>query len=113
MTKRTSKRRGSKRLRRNTQWNYDDLRNTEDKTCMLRFLPYFDMEKEIGYTPVRGGYGHGRWEEFFLTLPEARKRMKYLIAAGAVEDIELRKESKRGSISTTLVDEWNDGVRGQ
>jgi hypothetical protein len=119
MTKKTSKRRSSKHLRRNTQWDYDDLRNTKDKTCMLSFLPYLETpdgkeaEIAIGYRKRAGGYGYGRWEEFFRTLAEARKRMAYLIAANVVEDIELRKESERGSRSTTLVDEWNDGVRGQ
>lgn len=96
-------------------WDYDDLMDSEGKSYMLRFLPYLEtpegrpVEEIIGYIPPRRrGYGYGRWEEFFRTLDEARKRMAFLISERVIEDAELRKEVKGQRMATTLVDEWQD-----
>ena len=94
------------------RWNYEDLQDAEDKTVMLRFLPYLDTRDVIGYEPawVRRGYGYGRWEEFFHTLAAARERMDFLIDAAAIEDAEIYKAAARGR-GQTLVDAWREGDR--
>jgi len=109
-------RKKTKRTTRNTAqvWDYDDIRDPTDKTYMLTFQPYLETpdgqkaELTIGYLPRRRGYGYGRWEEFFLTLPEARRRMDFLASARAIEDAEIRKEIPGGGMMTTLVDAWRD-----
>lgn len=96
--------------------DYADIQNGKGKSYKLVFLPYLETpdgrpaEATIGYEPAwsRRGRGYGRWEEFFRTLPEARKRMKFLIASRAIEDIELRTG---GTFGHTLVDEWRDSER--
>lgn len=95
-------------------WDYEDLRDSSEKSYMLRFLPYLEtpdgrkVEVTIGYHPGRG-YGYGSWEEFFRTLPQARKRMEFLISALTVENIELRKAIPGGGMATTLINEWHEG----
>jgi hypothetical protein len=96
------------------KWDYEDLRDPHGKSYMLRFLPYLEtpdgekVERTIGYR-CRRGYGYGRWEEFFRSLPLARRRMKFLVNSQAIEDAELRKEVP-GS-GSTLVDEWREGEK--
>jgi hypothetical protein len=97
-------------------WDPSDLQDAEDKTHMLRFLPYLEtldgkpVETVIGYTPtwVRRGRGYGRWEEFFHTLDEAQARLHFLVDARVIEDAEIRKEVPGGGRLAKLVEEWSD-----
>jgi hypothetical protein len=96
------------------KWDYDDLRDAKGKGYMLRFLPYSETpdgreaETTIGYHRAPRGYRWGRWEEFFRTLPEAQKRMKFLVSHRTVEDIELRKAVPGQGMCTVLLDEWRE-----
>lgn len=97
-----------------TTWDPADLRDATGKSYMLRFLPYLPDEAvttAIGYVPPRRGYGYGRWEEFFRTEDDARTRMAYLIASGAIEDVELHREVPGGGWCTTMLAEWRDVER--
>lgn len=91
----------------------NELRNPKGKNFMLRFLPYLEtpdgqkVETIIGYPNPSRGYGWGRWEEFFSTVNEARDRMRFLIAAGVVEDIELRQATGSG-MGSILIDSWDE-----
>lgn len=94
-------------------WDYEDLQDPTDKPYMLRFLPYLDgIESDVfGYEPTwfRKGRGHGRWEEFFSTLEDARTRMTELMQARAIEDAEIRRRAKGpGTSWPYLEDAWTD-----
>jgi hypothetical protein len=98
--------------------NPQDIQSTKGKAFELRFLPYLetpdgkDVETVIGYTPawVKRGRGYGRWEEFFCTLDEARARMNFLCASGAIEDCQLSRMSLNSGMCKSLVAEYKDGA---
>lgn len=88
--------------------DYAELQRAEGKDFRLSFLPYWGTEPQIGYVSAWAAkYGHGRWEEFFHTLQEARDRMQCLIHSGAIEEIELAQSTGVG-MCTRLLDSWRD-----
>lgn len=92
----------------------NELRNSEGKNFMLRFLPYLEtpdgqkVETIIGYPNPSRGYGYGRWEEFFSTVHEARDRMRFLVDAGVVEDIELQQLVPGQGRTFRTIDSWDE-----
>lgn len=92
-------------------WNYAELRDSTDKTYLLRFLPYIENLKGQHCVDLIGygrRYAHGRYEECFRTREEALDRMKFLISVGAIEDAEILRAPSGSFGCMQTVDEWKD-----
>lgn len=91
----------------------DDLRELRAKKSPLfsvEYLPYLDFFEQYPERRPRG-YGYGRLDDIYTTLPEAKRRFGELRGSGLIEELKLYQTvyDSHGGRGQRLIDEWNDG----
>lgn len=90
----------------------EDLRRLRAEKVPLfhvEYLPYLDFFEQYPERRPRG-YGYGRLDDIYTTLPEAKRRFATLRRSGKVEELKLYQTvyDSHGGRGRRLLDEWDD-----